>query len=223
MRKIEIAAGVLFLLSTASFLIGSGMLDPILHRSDLLYSIDSNRTSIFTGLILELINALAVVGIGLLLQSVLHNHHKMLALGYFASRIMESILLIVSLTCPLILLVVSKKPLSAGTSAESYLQTIGSFAVEAHFLLFEIAMIVLSLGSLLFCYILYQSRLVPRLLSLIGFLGYAGLLASSSLSIAGLDIGSVLYIPGAIFELVLPIWLIVKGFRRSGGDVPFTT
>lgn len=213
MKRVERTVGVLFLLSTGAFLIGSGMLDPIFHRSDLLLSVESNRASVIAGMLLELINAIAVVGIAILLQPILRKHHEAFAFGYFASRVMESALLIVSLLGPLILLVLSKQSISTETHGDVFLESIGSLAVEAHFLLFEMAMLVLSLGSLLFCYILYRSRLVPRLLSVIGLIGYMGLLVSSSLSIVGLDAGSILYIPGAIFEIVLPIWLIVKGFN----------
>ncbi|RCX15658.1 uncharacterized protein DUF4386 [Fontibacillus phaseoli] len=213
MKKAERMVGALFLLSTCSFLIGSGMLDPILHRNDLLVSVDSDRMSVFAGLFLELVNAIAVVGIAMLLQPTLKKYHDAFAFGYFASRVMESVLLMISLIGPLILLALSKQSVSAGTTGDSYLQTLGNLAVEAHYLLFDIAMLVLSLGSLLFCYILYRSRLVPRWLSIIGLIGYTGLLASSSLSVAGLDAGEVLYIPGAIFELVLPVWLMVKGFN----------
>ncbi|SEG23624.1 DUF4386 domain-containing protein [Paenibacillus sp. UNC499MF] len=213
MRKAERAAGVLFLLSTAAFLIGSGILDPILHRTDLLSSMYSERTSVFTGLLLELINAIAVVGIAVLLHPILKKHHETFTMGYFASRVMESALLILSLLGPLVLLALSNKSISGGTSDDSYLQMMGNLAVDVHFLLFDMAMIALSLGSLLFCYILIRSRLVPRLLSIIGLIGYTGLLVSSSLSIIGLDLGNVLYIPGAIFEIVLPVWLIAKGFN----------
>lgn len=190
------------------------MLEPILHRTDLLVSVDSDRMSVFAGLFLELINAIAVVAIAMLLQPTLRKYHEAFAFGYFASRVLESALLIISLIGPLILLTLSKQSVSAGTSGDSYLQALGNLAVEAHYLLFDIAMLVLSLGSLLFCYILYRSRLVPRWLSIIGLIGYTGLLASSSLSVAGLDVGEVLYIPGAIFEIALPVWLIVKGFNR---------
>ncbi|CAM3848797.1 MULTISPECIES: DUF4386 domain-containing protein [Paenibacillus] len=94
-----------------------------------------------------------------------------------------------------------------------YFETIGNVLLEAHSMLFQIAMIVLSLGSLLLCDVLYRSRLVPRFLSVIGFIGYAALLASSCLAIIGQDIGPVLYVPGAIFEVMFPIWIMVKGFR----------
>lgn len=214
MKKMERVVGVLFLLSTGAFFMGSGMVNPILHRTDLLNSMYSVRTSVLTGSFLELINAIAVVGIAMLLQPTLKKYHEAFAFGYFASRVMEAALLLMSLICPLILLALSKQSISAGTSGDSYLQTLGNLAVEAHYMLFDMAMLVLSLGSLLFCYILYQSRLVPRLLSIIGLIGYMGLLASSSLSIAGLEIGEVLYIPGAIFEIALPIWLMVKGFNH---------
>ncbi|WP_080834907.1 DUF4386 domain-containing protein [Cohnella massiliensis] len=207
------AAGALFLVSTAAFLIGSGMLDPILHRTDLLAGMDADRTNVFAGVFLELINAIAVVGIAMLLHPVLKKYNEAFASGYFGSRILESALLIMSLIGPLVLLALSDQAVSAGTSGDSYLQTVGHLAVDAHFMLFEMAMIVLGVGSLLFCYILYRSRLVPRWLSVVGFIGYAGLLASSCLSIVGLDSGTVLFIPGAIFEIVLPVWLIVKGFH----------
>jgi hypothetical protein len=214
MQKVERAVGALFLISTGAFLVGSGMLEPILNRTILLSSLESDRMNVFAGTFLELINAIAVVAIAMLLQPTLKKYHEGFAYGYFASRVMESVLLVMSLSCPLILLAISKQSVSAGVSDDSYLQTLGSIAVQTHYVLFDMAMFVLSLGSLLFCYILYRSRLVPRWLSIIGLAGYMGLLASSSLSITGLDVGEVLYIPGAIFEIALPVWLIVKGFNQ---------
>lgn len=212
MRRAERVAGVLFFLSTGAFLAGSGILDPILHGTDLLAGVGSHRTSVLVGLFLELINAIAVVGIAMLLQPTLKKYHEAFAFGYFASRVMESTFLMISFIGPLLLLAFSQPSDSAGVSGDAYLQTLGSIAVQTHDFLFDIAMLVLSLGSLLLCTTLYQSRLVPRWLSVIGLVGYTGLLASSSLSLAGLEVGEVLYMPGAIFEIVLPVWLIVKGF-----------
>ncbi|WP_219836908.1 DUF4386 domain-containing protein [Paenibacillus sp. R14(2021)] len=213
MKKIARVTGALFLVATGAYMIGNGLLDPILHRPDVLAGLYPDRTNVMAGLFLELINALAVVGIAMLLYPILKKYNDAFALGYFGSRIIESALLILSLIGPLVLIGLSKSYIGAGASSGTYFQTIGNLVVEAHFKCFEMAMIVLSLGSLLFCYILYRSRLVPRFLSVIGFIGYAALLASSCLTIIGQDIGPVLYIPGAIFEIVLPIWLMVKGFH----------
>ncbi|MBM6996564.1 DUF4386 domain-containing protein [Paenibacillus sp. DXFW5] len=211
--KAERVAGVLFFVSTGAFLVGSGILDPILHRTDILVGVGSDRTSLFVGGFLEFINAIAVVGIAMLLHPTLKKYHEAFAFGYFASRVMESAILMISLIGPLLLLALSQQSVSAGVTGDAYQQTLGSLVVETHELLFDIAMLVLSVGSLLFCSILYQSRLVPRWLSVIGFIGYASLLASSFLSLGGLDAVGILYLPGAIFEIVLPVWLILKGFQ----------
>jgi hypothetical protein len=217
MRKRERAAGALFLLSTITFLAGSGMLEPILQRTDLLASADSDRARVLAGLLLEFINAIAVVGIAILLLPTLKKYYEAYALGYFASRIIESALLMMSIVGPLILLALSEQSISAGASGsgDSTLQALGNTAVDAHYLLFDMAMLALSIGSLLLCFILYRSRLVPRLLSTIGLIGYTALLTSSALSIAGLDAGEMLYIPGAIFEIAFPVWLMVKGLSKG--------
>ncbi|GGF98955.1 hypothetical protein GCM10010912_49650 [Paenibacillus albidus] len=206
-------AGALFLVSTGAYMIGSGFLNPVLLRSEFLEFLYLDRSKVVAGLLLELINAIAVVGIAMLLYPDLKKYNEAFALGYFGSRIIESAILIISLIFPISLITLSENFTSAEASGRSYLQTVANLAVEAHFMLFELAMIVLSLGSLILCYVLYQSKLVPRVLSVIGFIGYAGLLTSSCLAITGRDTGTVLYIPGAIFEIVLPLWLMVKGLN----------
>ncbi|MFD2612440.1 DUF4386 domain-containing protein [Paenibacillus gansuensis] len=213
MNKMARVAGALFLVSTGAFMTGNGILGPILDRADILTGVYSERTNVIAGVFLELINALAVLGIAMLLYPILKKHNETLAWGYAASRIMESGLLILSLTSPLLLIALSNDYIAAGASGGSYFQTIANVMAEARGKLFEMAMIVLSLGSLLFCYLLYKSRLVPQFMSVIGFLGYAALFTSSCLAIAGRDMGPVLYIPGAVFEIILPIWLIVKGIN----------
>ncbi|MFC4305328.1 DUF4386 domain-containing protein [Cohnella boryungensis] len=213
MNKIARAAGLLFLVSTGAYMIGSGLLNPVLNQPDFLSNLYPDSTNAVWGSLLELINAMAVAGIAMLLYPILKKHNEAFAAGYFASRILESALLILSAICPLILIELSGSYISAGTPKDSYFQTIGHLLIDAHSVLFQIAMLVLSLGSLLLCHILYRSRLVPRLLAVIGFIGYAALLASSCLAILGQEIGPVLYVPGAVFEIAFPVWIIVKGFN----------
>ena len=69
-------------------------------------------------------------------------------------------------------------------------------------------------------YLLYQSKLIPRSISVLGLIGGAVLLAGTSLAMLGLiDVdqgaGMLAVLPGGLFELILPIWLFVKGFNPS--------
>jgi hypothetical protein len=71
-----------------------------------------------------------------------------------------------------------------------------------------------SLGGLMFVLILYKSKLIPRLMSIWGLIGYIILLSGSISELFGhneiIDIFSV--IPGGIFEITLSLLLIIKGF-----------
>jgi hypothetical protein len=80
------------------------------------------------------------------------------------------------------------------------------------------AMITLGAGSLALCYVLYVARLVPRAISLLGVAGYVALFVSGWLATLGSDLGVLLFIPGAIFEVVFPLWLIIRGFGEPVGE-----
>ena len=74
--------------------------------------------------------------------------------------------------------------------------------------------------DLLLGFLLYQSRLVPRGLSLIGIVGAPLLLASYIAVMFGLigqHAAPTLFagIPVALFEFSLGVWLVVKGFEPS--------
>jgi hypothetical protein len=71
------------------------------------------------------------------------------------------------------------------------------------------------LGSLL-----YQSRLVPRVLPLLGFIGAPLLVASDTAVLFGLvelvsALPAIAALPIALWEFSLGIYLTVKGFKPS--------
>ena len=77
-----------------------------------------------------------------------------------------------------------------------------------------------ALGALMYYYVLYRSRLVPRWLSGWGLVGaglclvatvYAGFTQEFGFS----TVNNVLNIPIGVQEMVLAVWLIVKGFNPS--------
>src|SRR5690606_17065442 len=119
-RTSEKLIGGLFLLATVAFMIGSSLLDSNLAPSDYLSHMNSNRMEVYTGLFLEFINSVAVVSIAVLLFPLLKHHSESVALGYLSSRIIESVLLIVGIMCPLVLL----------TLSEAYIATDGASHVD---------------------------------------------------------------------------------------------
>jgi Domain of unknown function (DUF4386) len=165
--------------------------------------LNPNNTQIGIGVLLEFINSAAVIGIGVLLFPVLRRYSEGMALGYAGSRIIESVLLAVGALSALLLL-----------------------TLRWHDLTFQMAMIALGVGSILLCYVLYKFRLVPRAISVLGFVGYIAIFAYGLLEIFAQNIGfigSVLFAPGAIFEIAFPLWLIVKGFNEPAGTARSVT
>ena len=67
-------------------------------------------------------------------------------------------------------------------------------------------------------YVLYQSELVPRFISIVGLIGYPLWLPAALLDIFGYSEGMILGIPGGLFEIIFPIWLILEGFNLPARD-----
>jgi hypothetical protein len=81
-----------------------------------------------------------------------------------------------------------------------------------------VAPIVFSIGSLMFYYLLYKSKLIPRWLSGWGLIGAALFLASAFLPLLSCVSPSTLvylHLTGAVNQMALAVWLIVKGFNSS--------
>ena len=188
-KRIAVIVGLLFLVSTLTFMIGSNLI-----RSFLI-DVSQNKSPLFMGVILEIICGVAVVGIGVLMFPILKLFNKRLALGYVIFRIIECTIIIVG---------------------GIYLLSLLEFMWKYEMIIF----VFTALGGLIFSYLLYLSKLIPRYLSGLGILGYAILFLGAALNMFGLlnikdGAGMLIYLPGGLFELFLPIWLFVKGFNSS--------
>jgi len=187
-RKTAIIVGVLFLTSTVAFMLGS-----ICIQS---YFIDKhpNINQLIIGVLLEVYCGVAVAGIGVMMFPILKKFNERLALGYVIFRIIECAIIIVS---------------------GIYLLSLLKLIQDYHLIIY----LFTSIGGLMFSYLLYQSKLIPRFISVLGLIGYALLLTGTLLDMLGhVDLdgaGMIVLLPGGLFEIILPIWLIVKGFNSS--------
>jgi hypothetical protein len=83
---------------------------------------------------------------------------------------------------------------------------------------FSIGLIYYSLGSTLFCYLLLESRYIPRFLAWWGFLSSLVALISTLAIVVFPNVGGIApgcYAPVGIFEMVTGFWLLGAGIKNS--------
>lgn len=211
-------AGILILVSTTAYLVGSGLVDASWDGARDLVALRSHETQVTVGVLLQMVNAAAVVSAGVLLHRLLRRHDETAALGYAAGRIIEGALVAVSAITPLLLMTLSKQ-VDAGVAPGADLQATAAVLTRWYELAFQAGMLSLGIGSLLLCRALYRSRLVPPFLAILGFLGYLCLIVSVAFEFSGQRPTGALYAPGAIFEVAFPLWLIVRGLGRRAPGV----
>jgi hypothetical protein len=221
-RMNAVLIGVLFFLTMIAGLIESNVAAPLLQGP--LVILGQHEGLLKIGALLILFMAAGIVGIAILLFPVIRTRNETVALTYLAFRIIECVLLLAGSVVSLVLAPLCTKYVAAGAQDPAWLQAIVAIAVSVRYSAFQIAMVLLGIGSLLVFATFYRSRLLPRWLSAWGLVGYALLLASALLSLLGLvdmvrGAGIMMYLPGGVFELlVFPAWLIAKGFRLVAAE-----
>lgn len=195
-----------------SLLAGSVTGEPVV-----LADVVGSGSRLSAGVLLMLLNSGVVIVIGVAAHPVLRRHHPLTASTYLLTRGFEAAMLAVSSV-----LLLSLVPLAdeLDTTGDPRLATVARVAQHTSMNAYWVSMVGLSLGSLLFCRVLFRARLVPRPLAVWGFAGYALLAAGASLELLGHHIGVLLAAPGGIFEAVLGLLLIVKGFPETPQQDP---
>jgi hypothetical protein len=146
---------------------------------------------------------------------VLKRQNEGAALGLVGSRVLEAAGILAGVACRLS--IVSLRQTGAGTGALATGQTL-AVLYDRIFLLSQSLMPVVN--DLLLGFLLYQSRLVPRVLPLLAFIGAPLLLASDLAVLFGLldrvsALPGIAALPVALFEFSLGVYLTVKGFKPS--------
>lgn len=219
-RKTAIIVGVLFITGTVAGILSVVFTESILGAADYLTKVSANQNQIVTGMLFVLIMAAAVVGVPFMMFPIFKKHNETLALGYVGARIIEGVGYIIVVIILLSLLTLSQEFVKAGAPDASYFQGLGTLLLAGR----EWAGLVgitlpFSLGALMFYYLWYRSKLIPRFISVWGLIGATLTLASVPLGMFAYGrfptISLFLEMPLAVNEMFLAVWLIVKGFNSS--------
>lgn len=219
-RSVARIVGVLFIMATVPFSLSVIILEPVLSVPNVLALVSLEQGRISAGVLLELVNHIAVVSISVLIYPVLKPFSERLALGYVVARSIEAVLFAIATMHLLNLLYLSHEFVAAGSPSPSYFHTLGNTLLAGHdWNRAPFAFTAFSIGSLMLNYMLYHNRIVPRWISVWGLLAAASILTARLMLLYGLKLSSntMAILDGPIFlqEMVFALWLIFKGFDRS--------
>jgi hypothetical protein len=213
LRKTALVAGVTYLITFIS-IPTLALYGPVRNDPNYIVGPGPDTPVIFSG-VLEIIVALACIGTAVVLYPVVKRQNEGVALGFVGARVLEAAAIFAGVVS--LLSVVTLRQAGAGADA----LVTGQALVALHnwtTLLgqgFLPAVNALLLGSLL-----YRSRLVPRIIPMVGLIAAPLLVASDIATLFGLKesvsgLSALAALPIAVWEFSLGVWLIVKGFTPS--------
>jgi Domain of unknown function (DUF4386) len=220
-RGNAVAVGILLIACSAASILSAAPLGSMLNGPDYLAQLAVSDNRVVLTALIEFIWAATAAGIAIGLYPILRKYNRALALGSVAGRMVEGMLILVGTLSLLVLLTLGQESVAAGSAAPSSFQaTGGALLAVRDWVSGFVMLLAFAIGVLMYYYVLYRSRLVPRWLSGWGLAGAALLLVSTVYSGFTQDFGfstinTVLNIPIGVQEMVLAVWLIVKGFNPS--------
>jgi hypothetical protein len=177
----------------------------------------NNSLMIRANILLDMLTALGVIFLGAILFITVRKQNEKMALTALGFYILEAALLATSRLATFALLRVSQEYATVGQSV--YLPLLGQLAFDAmEFVGSSLHMLAFCVGGVLFYYLLDKARIVPRVLSLWGLITVLPFLIGAPLAVMGYEVPMLFYLPYVPFELVIGIWILVKGIRDGSED-----
>ncbi|NLG19985.1 MAG: DUF4386 domain-containing protein [Actinomycetales bacterium] len=211
MRKAALWAGVMYILTFVS-IPTLALYGPVKDPGFLTGA--GSDSGVLIGGALELVVGITCIGTAVALYPVVRRQNETLAMGFIGARILEGTLIFVGVASLWTLMTLRQ----GGAGAEAALM--GETLVTFYDKIFLVSQgFIPTLNALLLGTLLFRSRLVPRVLPVLGFIGAGTLLTYNTASLLGFSgelaelLALVMVLPIATWEFSLGVYLVVKGFR----------
>jgi len=223
-RKTAVIVGILFIIGTATGILGGVLTAPIRAGASYPLNIDAGETPWIIGTLLVLLMGLSLAMVPVLLYPIFSKFSQVLAFGAVLFRgVLEQVCEMLLVVSMVLLLTVSELYGKTAAADAAVFQTLGAMLIAAGEWAQLIGGIVFSVGTLMFFALFYRTKLIPRWLSGWGVVGAVLYLVAKLVSMLGplhlapeIGVGiGLLLIPTALQEMVFAVWLIVKGFNPS--------
>lgn len=219
LRKTSLAAGILYLITFVS-MPTLALYQPVRERTDFILGGGSD-TGVLWSALSEVVVALACVGTAVVLFPVARRWSQTAAIGFVTTRVLEAGLIIVGVVGVLSMLTLRHDVAGTPGADAAALLTTGHLLAASYDWTFLLSQSLMPVFNALFLgTVMYRSRLVPRILPIVGLVGAPLLLCSDLAIFFGVydrmsPITAVAALPIAVWEFSLGVYLTVKGFRRS--------
>lgn len=228
-RQAAIIVGILFIFATVSAILGLLFYQPILAGPDYLINGAAHTNQVILGVLMELILVCTAIGTAIGLFPILRPYSERIALGHLFFRFLEAIAITVGIVAILSLLTLSQAFVAAAAPEASAYPVAGILLLAVYKWTSMLGPLsFLGVNTFMYSYLLYKSKLVPRPLAVLGLtgatlvFGYA-LLVMFGVAVQGAAPLIVLALPIAAYEMILAVWLIVRGFNSSASASQATT
>jgi len=225
-RMNAVMGGALYFLGTvfgvSSAVVGGEVLSSLVFGKplvgvDMLGIVAANSSRITGGALLTLMMGVSLVAMTVFLYPVFRKDSNELAMGLVLFRgAFEGTSYFIS-TLGILALVALANEYTAAGAASAALQSMGNVFYQLPDLSGTIGTIVFIIGTTCLCISFYRTRLIPRWLTVWGLIGVVPYMAYALLHFFHMDngIGFYLQMVTAPQELVMGLWLVIKGFNQD--------
>jgi len=194
---------------------------PPVESEKLLDEVLPNKNQVLTGAVFQFFLIPIYLGFALLLYPALKRYNSSLSIGFVGFRFMAATFQLIGIILLPLFLLLSQEYSATNPSDLAIYESLGNALRLFRDLTNHLGVILATgLGNLLFYLILYRNGLIPRWLSLWGFLGNTIIMVAGFLILFQLiEVVSAEYglmsIPLVLQEIVLALWLVVKGLSMK--------
>jgi hypothetical protein len=219
-RPAAITIGVLFIIATASAILGLLFYGPILGPDYLVRGAE-NPNQVILGAIMELTLVVTAIGTAIGLFPILRRYGERIALAHLCFRFLEAVVITVGVVAVLSLVTLTRESVGTAGVDASVFRVSGSLLLAVRAWTFMLGpLLFLGVNTTMYSSLLFKSRLVPRPLASLGLIGgalvtLAAFLAMFDIAPPFTPVSGLLSAPIAVYEMILAGWLILKGFSSA--------
>jgi hypothetical protein len=213
--------GVFFILAAVTAIAGLILYGPLLKSPDYLIKGAEHANQVLLGALMELFLVISAVGTATTLFPILRKYNETIALWHVCFRFLEAIIITIGVISMLSLLTLSREFVAAGAPDMASFHSSGIVLKAIHDWTFMLGpLFMLGINTMMYSYIFYKTKLVPRFIPILGMTGATLVFINALLVLFGVvqqisGWGAVFALPIAANEMILAVWLIIKGFNVS--------